>query len=144
MRRGALPAGRAVAGTPPTHGSVPWVQAKNLASHALALAAYEMPADWHKLYRSRPVMLEAYVNLEQHVGTCCKAAGRHLLGLIAGRKMHGRRPAQAPKRVRALPLRRSLRTNTAQGAALGRNGPTGPPRPGCAPATGCGCSAAAT
>ena len=59
---------------------LPWVQVKNLASHALALAARQLPADWHKLHRSRPVLLETYVNAEQHAGTCYKAAGWQLLG----------------------------------------------------------------
>ena len=59
---------------------LPWVQVKNLASHALALAARQLPADWHKLHRSRPLLLETYVNAEQHAGTCYKAAGWQLLG----------------------------------------------------------------
>ena len=88
---------------------LPWVQVKNLASHALALAARQLPADWHKLHRSCPVLLETYVNAEQHAGTCYKAAGWQLLGLTAGRKAHGRQPAQAPKQVRALPLRPDFR-----------------------------------
>ena len=88
---------------------LPWVQVKNLASHALALAARQLPADWHKLHRSRPLLLETYVNAEQHAGTCYKAAGWQLLGLTAGRKAHGRQPAQAPKQVRALPLRPDFR-----------------------------------
>ena len=88
---------------------LPWVQVKNLASHALALAARQLPADWHKLHRSRPVLLETYVNAEQHAGTCYKAAGWQLPGLTAGRKAHGRQPAQAPKQVWALPLRPDFR-----------------------------------
>ena len=80
---------------------LPWVQVKNLASHALALAARQLPADWHKLHRSRPLLLETYVNAEQHAGTCYKAAGWQLLGLTAGRKAHGRQPAQAPKQAMA-------------------------------------------
>ena len=88
---------------------LPWVQVKNLASHALALAARQLPADWHKLHRSRPLLLETYVNAEQHAGTCYKAAGWQLLGLTAGRKAHGRQPAQAPKQVWALPLRPDFR-----------------------------------
>ena len=71
--------------------------------------ARQLPADWHKLHRSRPVLLETYVNAEQHAGTCYKAAGWQLLGLTAGRKAHGRQPAQAPKQVWALPLRPDFR-----------------------------------
>ena len=97
---------------------LPWVQVKNLASHALALAARQLPADWHKLHRSRPLLLETYVNAEQHAGTCYKAAGWQLLGLTAGRKAHGRQPAQAPKQVWALPLRPDFRKLRRQFTAL--------------------------
>ena len=99
---------------------LPWVQVKNLASHALALAARQLPADWHKLHRSRPLLLETYVNAEQHAGTCYKAAGWQLLGLTAGRKAHGRQPAQAPKQVWALPLRPDFRKLLRHGPFAGR------------------------
>ena len=49
------------------------------------------------------------MNAEQHAGTCYKAAGWQLPGLTAGRKAHGRQPAQAPKQVWALPLRPDFR-----------------------------------
>ena len=75
----------------------------------LARRQRQLPADWHKLHRSRPLLLETYVNAEQHAGTCYKAAGWQLLGLTAGRKAHGRQPAQAPKQVWALPLRPDFR-----------------------------------
>ena len=105
---------------------LPWVQVKNLASHALALAARQLPADWHKLHRSRPVLLETYVNAEQHAGTCYKAAGWQLLGLTAGRKAHGRQPAQAPKQVWALPLRPDFRKLLRHGPFAGRRRRRGP------------------
>ena len=99
---------------------LPWVQVKNLASHVLALAARQLPADWHKLHRSRPVLLETYVNAEQHAGTCYKAAGWQLLGRTAGRKARGRQPAQAPKQVWALPLRPDFRKLLRHGPFAGR------------------------
>ena len=36
----------------------PWVQVPNLASHALGLAARQLPADWQRRYGTRPVLLE--------------------------------------------------------------------------------------
>ena len=36
----------------------PWVQVKNLASHALSLAVQQLPQDWHSRYGCRPVLLE--------------------------------------------------------------------------------------
>ena len=99
---------------------LPWVQVKNLASHVLARAARQLPADWHKLHRTRPVLLETYVNAEQHAGTCYKAAGWQLLGLTAGRQARGRQPAQAPKQVWVLPLRPDFRAVLRKGPCGGR------------------------
>ena len=87
-----------------------WIGWQDEPYHAhLQLVVRQLPADWHKLHRSRPLLLETYVNAEQHAGTCYKAAGWQLLGLTAGRKAHGRQPAQAPKQVWALPLRPDFR-----------------------------------
>lgn len=64
---------------------LPWVQSKGLASKILALAARQLPADWHQRYGYSPVMLETFVESLRHRGTCYKAANWTHVGQTAGR-----------------------------------------------------------
>ena len=88
---------------------MPWVRVPNLASHALAALLRQLPADWQRERGCRPVLVETFVDLEQHRGTCYKAAGWQYLGLTKGRKAQGARPAATPKAVYACPLREDFR-----------------------------------
>ncbi|MDZ7591937.1 MAG: DUF4338 domain-containing protein [Rubrivivax sp.] len=64
---------------------LPWVQSKGLASKILALAARQLPHDWHQRYGYRPVLLETFVESARHRGTCYKAANWTHVGQTTGR-----------------------------------------------------------
>ncbi len=89
---------------------LPWVRVKCLASKVLGQAARQLPRDWQRLHGSRPVLLETYVNLQRHRGTCYRAANWQLVGRTQGRKAKGGAPAQRPKGVFVYPLRADWRT----------------------------------
>jgi len=63
----------------------PWVQVKNLASAALALAAKVVADDWQGFYGCRPVLMETLVDSERFKGTCYKAANWLHMGKTTGR-----------------------------------------------------------
>ena len=63
---------------------LPWVQVPHLASHILALAARQLPADWRAAYGVRPVLLETLVD-RPYSGTCYRAANWILVGQTQGR-----------------------------------------------------------
>lgn len=63
----------------------PWVQVKNLASKALALAVRTVPDDWEQSYGYRPVLMETLVDEKRFTGTCYKAANWHYVGKTTGR-----------------------------------------------------------
>lgn len=64
---------------------LPWIQSKGLASKILALAARQLPVDWHQRYGYSPVLLETFVESPRHRGTCYKAANWTHVGQTAGR-----------------------------------------------------------
>jgi len=94
---------------------LPWVQVKNLASKVLALAAKRMPEDFAARYGERPVLLETFVEIPRHQGTCYRAANWRWLGETAGRGKLDRhhRAALPRKAVYVYPLAANFR------AALG-------------------------
>jgi hypothetical protein len=63
----------------------PWVEVKNLASSALALAAKTVPDDWQHCYGYRPVLMETLVDQKRFKGTCYKAANWIHMGKTTGR-----------------------------------------------------------
>lgn len=63
----------------------PWVEVKNLASSALALAAKKVPDDWQHCYGYRPVLMETLVDRKRFRGTCYKAANWIHMGKTTGR-----------------------------------------------------------
>jgi len=63
----------------------PWVEVKNLASSALALAAKTVPDDWQRCYGYRPVLMETLVDQKRFKGTCYKAANWIHMGKTTGR-----------------------------------------------------------
>ena len=64
---------------------LPWGRSPNLASRILSLAARRLPADWQRLYAYRPLLLETFVDVERHAGTCYRAANWMLVGHTKGR-----------------------------------------------------------
>ena len=64
---------------------LPWVESKNLASKLLAMAARQLPEDWHARYAYRPVLLETFVDTGRFTGACYKAANWIHVGQTQGR-----------------------------------------------------------
>ena len=64
---------------------LPWVESKNLASKLLAMAARQLPEDWHDRYAYRPVLLETFVDTGRFTGACYKAANWIHVGQTQGR-----------------------------------------------------------
>jgi hypothetical protein len=64
---------------------LPWVQIKNLASKVLALAAVQVSEDYPARYGERVVLLESFVEIPRHRGTCYRAANWQYLGETTGR-----------------------------------------------------------
>jgi len=86
---------------------VPWVQVRNLASAALALAARRIASDWQAVYAVRPLLLETLVDSARFAGTCYRAANWRALGTTSGRGRMDRnhqRHGAAPKTVFVYPL----------------------------------------
>jgi hypothetical protein len=94
---------------------LPWVQVKNLASKVLALAAKRLPEDFAARYGERVVLLETFVEIPRHQGTCYRAANWQWLGETTGRGKLDRhhRAALPRKAVYVYPLAANFR------AALG-------------------------
>ena len=63
---------------------LPWVEVPHLASHILALAARQLPADWLAAYGVRPQLLETLVD-RPYAGTCYRAANWISVGQTQGR-----------------------------------------------------------
>lgn len=63
---------------------LPWVEVPHLASHILALAARQLPADWLAAYGVRPQLLETLVD-RPYTGTCYRAANWTYVGQTQGR-----------------------------------------------------------
>lgn len=85
----------------------PWVEVKNLASSALALAVKTVPDDWQSCYGSRPVLMETLVDRQRFAGTCYKAANWIHIGKTTGRGRMDRANTQqgaAVKKIYVYPL----------------------------------------
>ena len=63
----------------------PWIDAPNLASRLLALAARRIQADWLRRYGYRPLLLETFVDSERYAATCYRAANWLVVGHTKGR-----------------------------------------------------------
>jgi hypothetical protein len=64
---------------------LPWVRVPNLASHALAKSARELPAVWHDRFNVSPLLLETLVDTTRYEGTCYRAANWIWAGDTSGR-----------------------------------------------------------
>jgi len=69
---------------------LPWVRVKNLASHALGLAAGCLRGDWLEQYGHSPVLLETFVDRSRFAGTCYRAANWQCVGQTRGRSRQDR------------------------------------------------------
>lgn len=89
---------------------LPWIQSKGLASKILAMAARQLPRDWHQRYGYRPVLLETFVESPRHRGTCYKAANWIHVGKTVGRGKKSRVHTQIVpiKDIWLYPLRRDF------------------------------------
>jgi len=90
----------------------PWVDVKNLASRALALAARTVAEDWQGCYGYRPALLETLVDRRRFKGTCYKAANWIHVGKTTGRGRMDRdrtREGRAVKEIYLYPLSRRFR-----------------------------------
>lgn len=94
----------------------PWVEVKNLASSALALAVKTVPDDWQRCYGYRPVLMETLVDLKRFKGTCYKAANWIHMGQTTGRGRMDRDNTEqgaAVKEIYVYPLTRRFRQELA-------------------------------
>lgn len=91
---------------------LPSVKIKNLASHALSLAARQVVEDWQTSYHIQPLLIETLVDQEKFSGGCYRAANWLEVGVTSGR---GRQDSQhkrhnfAPKRIFLYPLQKNTR-----------------------------------
>jgi hypothetical protein len=90
---------------------LPWVRIPHLASHILARAARQLPADWLTRYGVEPVLLETLVDPTRYRGICYRAANWTSVGMTQGRgRMDRSRRAQGiPKQIFLFPLHRNWR-----------------------------------
>jgi len=91
---------------------LPMVKVKNLASHALAMAAKQLTIDWPAQYAIKPVLLETFVEQGRFSGTCYKAANWMCLGQTKGRGRQDKnnRKLLPVKDVYVYPLRNNATT----------------------------------
>ena len=68
---------------------LPWIQIKNLASHALAKAARKMREDWKEQYGEEVYAVETFVDVERK-GTCYLASNWEYLGETKGFAKQGK------------------------------------------------------
>lgn len=64
---------------------LPWIQLKNLASHALCLAQKKVVIDWEVRFGYKPVLIETFVDAELYRGTCYQASNWLYIGKTKGR-----------------------------------------------------------
>lgn len=90
---------------------LPDIDVPNLASHALSLACRRLVGDWVSRYHYEPMLLETYVDTEQHRGHCYRVANWEYLGQTQGRGRQDteRKNKLSPKAVWVYPLRRDAR-----------------------------------
>jgi hypothetical protein len=78
----------------------PWIRVKNLASRVLALVIRRLPEDWKARYGYFPYLLETFVHIERHAGTCYKASNWVYVGETKGRgKMDRYGKAELPRKA---------------------------------------------
>jgi len=91
---------------------LPWIQAKNLGSRILSLAAKQVVRDWVTEFCYEPVLLETFVDTEFFRGTIYKAANWTYLGNTKGRGRNDRYTEKllSEKAIYVYPLRKDFRS----------------------------------
>jgi hypothetical protein len=94
---------------------LPWVEVPHLASHVLALATRQLPADWLAAYGVQPLLLETLVD-PPYTGTCYRAANWIWVGQTQGRgRMDRTHEAQGScKNILVYPLESHWRPHLCQ------------------------------
>ena len=54
---------------------LPWITIPNLDSHLLAIFRHQLPVDWAGRYKTRPVLIETFVETPRHTGAVYRASG---------------------------------------------------------------------
>ena len=90
---------------------LPWVRVRNLASKVLSLSARQVAGDFATRYGEHPVLLETFVEIPRHQGSCYRAANWQYLGETQGRGKGDRthRAVLPRKGVYVYPLRADFR-----------------------------------
>jgi len=100
---------------------LPWVRVPNLASHLLANAVRQVPADFRQRYGYQPVLMETFVEQDRFQGTCYRAANWICVGQTRGlgRNHHALLPLQVLpiKSIWLYPLTRSARNRLCRSTA---------------------------
>ena len=63
----------------------PWVRVPHLASHLLGTITRRLRDDWHARYGYKPLLVETFVEVGRHAGTCYQAANWVRVGRTKGR-----------------------------------------------------------
>lgn len=103
----------------------PWVRVPHLASHMLALAMRQLPADWQRQYGLPLYLAETFVDTTRFAGTCYQAANWRCVGQTTGRSRDDRyRRLQVPvKTVYVYPLHAQFRERLCQEESAHETGP---------------------
>lgn len=89
---------------------LPWIRSPNLASRILGRVVRRLPEDWGRRYHFVPAMLETFVQLDRHTGTCYRAANWIPIGTTSGYSLHWKQKRDAPRKaVYVYPLRKDFR-----------------------------------
>jgi len=89
----------------------PWVRVPHLASHLLGTVTARLRADWQERYGYQPLLVETFVEVGRHRGTCYQAANWTRVGQTKGRGKLDRYNAYAlpVKDIYLYPLVRNFR-----------------------------------
>ncbi len=89
----------------------PWVHVPHLASHLLGTITRALRGDWQARYGYQPLLVETFVEVGRHAGTCYQAANWIRVGRTKGRGKLDRYNAYAlpVKDIYLYPLQRNAR-----------------------------------
>ena len=101
----------------------PSVHCANLASRLLAMAARQLPEDFERRYRYRPILLESFVDSAHFAGTCYQAANWIRIGRTQGRGRQDRfrKAGETVKDIYMYPLEKDFRSQLGLAADAGRS-----------------------
>lgn len=90
---------------------LPWVRVPHLASHLLGAVTRRLRPDWMARYGYAPVLVETFVEVGRHIGTCYQAANWVHVGCTKGRGKLDRSNAYGlpVKNIYLYPLCRAFR-----------------------------------